>query len=45
MLNLKSKMSRMMYIRMDKDTSLESEYNILQERIRRKKLEITNKVQ
>lgn len=45
MLNLKAKMSRMLHTTIDKDNTYESEYNVLQEKIRRKKLEITNKVQ
>ena len=45
MLNLKTKISRMMHTTIEKDKSQETEYNILQERIRRKKLQITNKIQ
>lgn len=34
-----------MHITINKDNTYESEYNIVQERIRCKKLEITNKLQ
>lgn len=45
MFNLKEKMSRMASLNVDRDSSSEVEFNVVQERIRRVKLEIMNKLQ
>ena len=43
--NLKEKISRMMYMSIEKDHAKETEFNMVQEKIRRVKMEISNKLQ